>query len=210
MKKHVWTQVYKPYVGLHTFTILPIVLRPRSRGWIRLETADPYAQPLIEPNIFDSDQDLNVLVEGMKLALKVAKTPALRAYNAQPFQTTFPGCEGLELYSEPYLRCMARVYTITSWHPSGTCKMGFKTDPSAVVDPMGRVFGVRGLRVVDASVMPNVVSGNTNAPTIMLAEKMADHVKGRRLKPFVPPMTRAMIARLPYMPYEDWHFSLLY
>ncbi|CAG2109862.1 unnamed protein product, partial [Medioppia subpectinata] len=200
--------VYKPYVGRHTFTVAPNVLRPRSRGWIRLASRDPHSPPLIEPNIFADPHDLDVLVEGMKLALKVASSPTLQRYHVQPFTTVFPGCEHtLPLYSDQYLRCMASMYTTADLHPAGTCRMGLPSDPRAVTDSTGRVLGVKGLRVVDASIMPSVVSGNTNAPTIMMAEKCADHIRGRRLKPFRPPMTPDMILRLPDLPYEDWDAS---
>lgn len=204
MTKHVWNQVFKPYVGKNTFFINPGLMRPKSRGWIRLASKDPYEQPLIEANIFSDPQDLNVLVEGMKIAILITQTPPFQRYNAQPFKTVFPGCKGLALYSDEYLQCMAQVFTATTWHTAGTCKMGKRSDPTAVVDHELRVIGVKGLRVVDASVMPTVVSGNTNAPVIMIAEKIADHMRGRRLKPFLPPMSKAMIKSLPHLPYEVW------
>ena len=178
-----------------------MTLRPYSRGHIRLKSLDPKKPPLIEPNIFDKDQDLNILVEGMKFALSISQTPAFQRYNAQPFQTRFPGCEDV-LYSEPYLRCMARTYTFICWHPAGTNKMGAISDPTSVVDPYLRVKGVNGLRVVDASIMPRIVSGNLNAPVVMIAEKIADIMKGIRLVPFLPPMSPSMINRLPYLEYE--------
>ena len=198
----VWNAVFKPYIGLNTFSIYPNILRPYSRGWIRLKSVDPKEPPSIEANIFDKEQDLNILVEGMKFALSISQTPPFRRYNVKPFETVYPGCEGLRLYSEPYLRCMARTYTFITWHPAGTCKMGAKSDPTSVVDPYLRVKGVDGLRVVDVSIMPTIVSGNLNAPTVMIAEKIADIMKGRRLTPFLPPMSPAMIKRLPHMQYE--------
>ena len=88
-----------------------------------------------------------------------------------------PGCEGHRGWSDGYLECLARHYTSTGYHHVGTAKMGPSSDPTAVVDPRLRVHGVRGLRVVDASVMPLVPSGNTNAPTIMIAEKASDMIK---------------------------------
>ncbi|CAG2170999.1 unnamed protein product, partial [Oppiella nova] len=182
IKKSVWKQFFKPYVGFNTFTIYAVVMRPKSRGWVRLASRDPYSQPLIDPKYFDDDQDLNVLVEGMKAAYRMAQTPPMQRFNAQPFQTVMPGCEPYKLYSDQYFQCVARVYTTIGWHPCGTCKMGPKSDPTAVVDTELRVRGVKGLRVVDASIMPTVITGNINAPTIMIAEKISDHMKGRRLK----------------------------
>ena len=197
-----WKQVFKPYIGHHSIAIYPVVLRPYSRGWIRLSSYDAYDSPIIEPNIFGDDRDLDILVEGMKYALRVAQTPPFQRYNAQPFQTKFPGCEEMPIYSEEYLRCQALTYTSITWHPAGTVKMGAVSDPTAVVDPQLRVKGVKGLRVVDASVMPTVISGNLNAPTVMIAEKIADLMKGRQLLPFLPPMSPAMISRLPYLRYN--------
>ncbi|CAG2105047.1 unnamed protein product [Medioppia subpectinata] len=209
IKKSVWKQVFKPYLGQNTFTIYVVLQRPKSRGWIRLAGTDPYTQPLIDPKYFQDDQDLNVLVEGMKAAYNLAQTPAMQRYGAQAFQTAWPGCEHYKLYSDGYFRCAARVYTTIGWHPCGTCKMGAKSDPAAVVDTELRVRGVHGLRVVDASVMPTVPTGNINAPTLMIAEKCADQMRGRRLTPFLPPMTPDMIKQLPNLPYEHWDDNLV-
>ena len=89
----------------------------------------------------------------------------------------FPGCTAVPMWTDAYWECMIRHYSVTIYHPVGTCKMGPAWDESAVVDPQLRVYGVRGLRVIDASIMPTMVSGNTNAPTIMVAEKGADMIK---------------------------------
>lgn len=134
----------------------------------------------------------------MKIALAlVAQSPQLQKYNATPIQTLIPGCEGYVLYSDDYLRCTAQSLTTTIWHPSGTCKMGAINDPTAVVDPQLRVIGIQGLRVVDQSVMPTVISGNTNCPTAAIAEKISDNMKGKQIIPFVPPMNQSMVNGLP-------------
>ncbi len=145
----------------HGFTFGPTLVRPESRGWIRLRSADATDQPLIQPNYLDREEDLQVLVDGVKMAREIARGRALDPYRGEEI---FPGeCGDLA----EYVRAMLE----TLYHPVGTCKMG--TDPMAVVDPQLRVRGVAGLRVVDASVMPEVVSGNTNAPTMMIAERAA-------------------------------------
>src|SRR5438445_390215 len=132
----------------------------------------------------------------MKLSIAVGQTPPFQRLGAKLFTTVFPGCEAYPLYSEAYLFCMARVYTTTIWHPVGTCKMGAKWDPTAVVDPQLRVLGgVKGLRVVDSSIMPTLISGNTNAISVVIAEKAADFIKGRRLRPLLPPLSKRMIAK---------------
>nr|XP_018908531.1 PREDICTED: glucose dehydrogenase [FAD, quinone]-like [Bemisia tabaci] len=155
----------------YLFTIYPLLLRPKSRGQIRLRSSDPFAHPIIEPNYLAEREDADVLVDGMKIALRLMETPPFRKLNARPLAIPFPGCEDHELFSNEYLECCIRHFTVTFYHPTSTCSMG------KVVDHRLKVIGVEGLRVVDASVMPTVVSGNTNAPTIMIAEKGADMIK---------------------------------
>jgi choline dehydrogenase-like flavoprotein len=146
------------------------LLRPRSRGSVRLNSADPHAAPLIDPAFLSDPQDLEDLVQGFKLTRRVMHSPALASGLTRELFT-----QGVE--SDEQIRSVLRARTDTVYHPVGTCRMG--SDVGAVVDPQLRVRGVHGLRVVDASVMPAVVSGNTNAPTIMIAEKAVDLMRGR-------------------------------
>ena len=143
------------------------VLRPKSRGDIRLSSADPFAAPVIDPNFLDHEDDLDRLLKGAKIVRRIFDAPA------------FKGIVGDELYltddCDDALIADIRARADTVYHPVGTCRMG--DDERAVLDPHLRVRGVAGLRVVDASVMPNLVSGNTNAPSIMIGEKAADLIK---------------------------------
>lgn len=116
-------------------------------------------------------------IEGAKFGYKVAQTRIFKTLNATLISPEVPGCEGLVRFSDEFWRCMARHYSQTIYHPVGTAKMGPKSDRMAVVDPRLKVHGIHGLRVIDASVMPNIVSGNTNAPTIMIAERGSDMIK---------------------------------
>lgn len=174
----VWNKVYAPYVPFHTFSLDPVLLRPKSRGYVKLRSANPYDHPIINPRYLTKQEDVLTIVEGMKISMAIGMSPAFKKFGAKPFQTVFPGCEHYPYLSDEYLACVARTYTLTIYHPVGTCKMGLPMDPDTVVDPELKVLGIAGLRVVDGSVMPEIISGNTNAPIMMIAEKAADMIKG--------------------------------
>jgi len=154
----------------HGFTLGPTQLRPQSRGSITLRSADPFEPPAIQPNYLASDMDLQVFAEGIRLCRRLAQTKAFHRFRGKELYPG-PSAQSDEAISE-YLRQGLE----TLYHPVGTCKMG--RDAMAVVDERLRVRGVEGLRVVDASIMPTITSGNTNVPTIMIAEKAADLIRG--------------------------------
>ncbi|GJM09083.1 MAG: choline dehydrogenase [Lysobacteraceae bacterium] len=150
----------------HGFTIHACALRPGSRGQIRLKSDQPDQYPSIEPNYLSDPMDMKLMIEGVRISRKIIASSAFDAYRGDEI---FPGSD---LQSEAEIEDFIRRKAETIYHPIGTCKMG--VDDSAVVDPQLRVHGIDGLRVIDASVMPTLVSGNTNAPTVMIAEKIAD------------------------------------
>ncbi len=147
------------------------VLYPRARGSVFLQSGDPFVQPGIDPNYLADQHDLDTLVKGAKLARAILKAPSLAPYRHKEMYLAENVTD-----SEWVDHIRARADTI--YHPVGTCKMG--TDDMAVVSPELRVHGIEGLRVVDASVMPTLIGGNTNAATIMIAEKAADMIRGGR------------------------------
>ena len=149
----------------HGFAMSIVNLYPRSRGEVRLASSDPLAAPRVNPNILADSADRAPLLRGLRLARRLCDTPAFAAYHAIEVRPGRDAQSDLEL--EAYLR----QATATVHHPVGSCRMG--TDPMAVVDPDLRVHGIDGLRVVDASIFPNIVGGNTNAPVVMVAEKAA-------------------------------------
>ncbi len=152
------------------YTIAPCVLHPQSRGYIALRSTNPAEAPIIQPNYFADEADMQVLVEGVKVARKMGETRAFAPFRDRE---THPGSQA---QSDKEIAEYIRNYVETLYHPVGTCKMG--NDSMAVVDAQLRVRGVEGLRVIDASIMPTLVGGNTNAPTIMIAEKATDLIKG--------------------------------
>jgi choline dehydrogenase len=157
-----------PWSGC-TFSVCQ--LRPESRGTVRIVSADPFAPPSMQPNYLSAPLDRQYAVESLRFTRRLAATKALAPYLTEEYR---PGSAAT---SDTDLLDFAREHAQTIFHPSGTCRMG--SDPMAVVDPALRGRGAQGLRVVDCSIMPTLVSGNTNAPVIMIAEKASDMIRGK-------------------------------
>jgi len=160
-----------PGEGTHrfsAFTLSVCQLRPESRGDIRLASPDPFAHPVIRPNYLSTDLDQQTAIESLKLTRRLVETKTLAPYVAEEMRP------GSDAQTDDELLEGARRIAQTIYHPVGTCKMG--RDPNAVVDDRLRVRGIRGLRVADASIMPTITSGNTNAPAIMIGEKASDMI----------------------------------
>ena len=158
------------------YIVFPSLLHPQSVGDIRLDTVrSPLETPWINPNYLNDTNDVEVLLRGIRYVQKLLKTKAF-----EPYRGRTPTEEATSPYSydtDDFWRWYIRRATLTIYHPVGTCRMGDPNDPKTVVDPQLRVKGFKNLRVVDASVMPTIVTGNTNAPTVMIAEKAADIIK---------------------------------
>ncbi len=159
------TKTYPTHDG---YTILPSLIKPKSVGYVGLKTKNPLEAPLIQPNFLSEEADLETLVTGTKIALDVLKTTAFNKYNKSIVAPTDETEAGIIAHIKKTVE--------TIYHPTGTCKMG--SDDMAVVNDKLQVHGIEGLRVVDASIMPTIIAGNTNAAVIMIAEKAADLILG--------------------------------
>ncbi|KAI4501930.1 hypothetical protein M0802_002612 [Mischocyttarus mexicanus] len=173
----IYNTVYKPIEGRDAWSIWPIVQSPKSVGRLTLRSKNPFVPPKIEPNFFSHPDDIEVILEGLKHAINISKTEPFLAYNSQIHNIKIPGCESYEFASDDYWRCAIKHLPSMMNHEIGTVKMGPKTDPYAVVDSRLRVYGIKNLRVVDASIMPTIPIGHVNAGIFMIGEKAADMIK---------------------------------
>ncbi len=161
----------KPGEGVHpfsAFTASVCQLRPYSRGEVRINSSNPLEYPSIQPNYLSDQRDCQVAIDAIKVARSIAAAPSLQNHIVEEY------IPGSRYASDAELLEAARQHSQTIYHPTSTCKMG--QDKFAVVDARLRVHGIEGLRIADASIMPEIVSGNTNAPAIMIGEKAADMI----------------------------------
>jgi choline dehydrogenase len=164
----------EPLHSFNAFTASVCPLRPTSRGSVHIATPDAREAPLIAPNYLSTDRDREVAVNAMRLTRRIASAPALAKYSPEEI------LPGPAFQTDADLAVAAGKVGTTIFHPVGTCRMGTDNDPAAVVDARLRVIGVSGLRVVDASVMPTITSGNTNSPTLMIAERASEMIRADR------------------------------
>jgi choline dehydrogenase len=163
-----------PLHAFNAFTASVCNLRPTSRGTVHVTSADPFAAPTIAPNYLSTEEDRKVAADSLRLTRRIVAQPALAQYRPEEY------LPGAAFQTDEELARAAGEIGTTIFHPVGTCRMGRADDANAVVDAQLRVRGIEGLRVVDASVMPTITSGNTNSPTIMIAEKASEMIRAAR------------------------------
>lgn len=176
--EQIYADTYGALGKSETFMVFPMLMRPKSKGRVMLQSKNPKAHPTLIPNYFEYPEDLQKIVEGIKVAIEIARQPALKKMGTKLYDVPIEDClEYGPFGSDAYFACQAQMFTFTIYHQSGTCKMGIRNDSTAVVDPRLKVHGIDNLRVIDASIMPEIVSSHTNAPVFMIAEKGADMIK---------------------------------
>jgi choline dehydrogenase len=156
------------------FTASVCQLRPSSRGSVRITSSDPATASRIAPNYLSTEEDLHVAANALRLTRRIVSASALERFRPQEI------LPGIQFQTEEELRYAAGNVGTTIFHPVGTCRMGAADDPGAVVDSRLRVHGMSGLRVVDASIMPTITSGNTHSPTLMIAERVSEMIRADR------------------------------
>ncbi|XP_025262777.1 glucose dehydrogenase [FAD, quinone]-like [Camponotus floridanus] len=156
---------------------VPVLLKPKSTGELRLRSKDPVDRIRIFANYYSVQEDMDTMLKSLDIVKKMLNTETFKRHGIRLHHLDIADCRDTEPDSEEYWKCNLRHMSFTIYHPVGTTKMGPQSDPTAVVSPRLKVHGIQGLRVIDASIMPTITSGNTNAPTIMIGEKGADLIK---------------------------------
>ncbi|XP_063628488.1 glucose dehydrogenase [FAD, quinone]-like [Cydia splendana] len=178
-----YNSVYKQIEDVESFTVLFMLLHPKSKGNMLLGSRNPFDDAKLYGNYLTHQQDVDTMVAAIRYIQKMVDTPFFQKYGATLHSKRFPNCRQHKFNSDSYWECAVRTVTATLHHQISTCRMGPSSDPDAVVDPELKVYGVARLRVVDSSVIPRTIAAHTNAPAIMIGEKAADMIKNTwRLK----------------------------
>lgn len=173
----IYDQFWKPNEGKNMFMIVPMHLRPKSTGSLRLRSKDPADPPIIKYYFLSHPSDVRAFVEAIRVVLGITRTKAFQKYGATIVQRKIPGCEEYKFNSYEYWECGVRTLSASLWHQVSTCKMGSEDDADAIVDNKCRVYGVQGLRVADCSIVPVSPAAHTQVVSYMIGEKTADIIK---------------------------------
>ncbi|XP_055375439.1 glucose dehydrogenase [FAD, quinone]-like [Condylostylus longicornis] len=168
---------YSDIYGEHAFGLVPVLLNTKSRGRITLKNKNPFSSPKLVANYFQYPEEIETLTKGIRLAIKISESKHFKKFGTRFHRKPYYGCENEKFDSDSYWKCCIRRHAISLQHQVGTCKMGPKTDREAVVDSELKVYGIKNLRVVDASIIPVLPAAHTNSIALMIGEKGADMVK---------------------------------
>ncbi|XP_068623729.1 glucose dehydrogenase [FAD, quinone]-like [Battus philenor] len=177
MSESLYNDVYKPLEKTESFSIIMMLLHPKSYGYMRLKSTNPFEQPALYGNYLQHPKDMATLLASIRYIQKLVNTPPFQKYGAKIHRKKFPNCKEHVFDSDSYWECAIRTLSSSLHHQISTCRMGPESDSSAVVDPELRVHGINNLRVVDSSIIPNTTAAHTNAPAIMIGEKGADMIR---------------------------------
>ena len=176
INKQFYDQVFGPFTQANTFSIEATVVQPRSTGFVQLRSGNVYDAPIINPKYLSNEMDVKILIQGVRAAVRLAKTKAFRKYGTEFHNVVYPACKSIAEDIDLFWECTLRQLTSVFYHITSTCKMG-PNSTDYVVDHRLTVHGIQGLRVIDASVMPTIPNANIYAATLMIAEKGADLIK---------------------------------
>lgn len=177
LREDLYNEFFGPILNQETFSVFTMLMRPKSKGRVLLQSANYKDKPLIVPNYFAFQEDVDTMVKGVRLTLNLTSQPAMQAIGTRLHIGPLPACDVFPFNSDEYWGCIARHFSFTIYHQSGTCKMGPASDKRAVLDSRLRVHGISNLRVIDASFMPEIPAAHTNAPVFLAAEMGSDMIK---------------------------------
>lgn len=170
-------KVYGDIVEKECWTVFPMLLAPKSKGYMKLKDKNPFHWPKFYYDYFSDRRDMLTLIEGIKYAIKLSETKAFQSVGSKLHDRHFPTCYSYPFGTDEYWECAVRTLGVTLHHQTSTCKMGPSSDPEAVVDHELKVHGIKGLRVADTSIIPRAITAHTSAPAIMIGEKLSDILK---------------------------------
>lgn len=177
MARWLYEDVYSKIENEETFSLFFMLLHPKSKGYLKLRSKNPFDPPKLYGNYLSHPQDIATSTAAIRYLISMVDTPPFQKYGAKLYKKKYPNCDNFDFGTDEYWECVLRTLAVTLHHQIATCKMGPASDPEAIVDPKLRVYGVKNLRVVDSSIIPNTIAAHTNAPAIMIGEKGADMIK---------------------------------
>ncbi|XP_045771476.1 glucose dehydrogenase [FAD, quinone]-like [Maniola jurtina] len=198
----VWDNYFSKLFDKHTATFFALILHPKSRGEVKINSKDPIVAPIIDPKYLSHPEDVKTIVNSIKTVINLVETDAMKAIGAQLNKIHFPGCEKFDIFSDVYLECYIKHLTLSSYHPVGTCSMGISESNQSVVDTSFKVLGIDNLYVVDGSVLPTLPSGNINAAIAMMANIFFENMIKKSI--FLPSKTLFCSNRL----FDDLFFKV--